>query len=60
MHGGDPGGSEAGVVVLRPVQRSRSTTLPFHVPVQGERVRWHPERGRGADDGSPEHLKLIG
>ena len=38
MYGGDTGRSEAGVVVLRSVQRSRSTTLPFHVPVQGERV----------------------
>ena len=60
MHGVDAGGAEAGVVVLGPVQRTRPTSLSFHVPVECERVRRQPKgAGPRPNDRSAEHLRKI-
>ena len=57
MHGGDPGGSEAGVVILWTVQRSRSTSFPFDIPVERERVRGHTEGAGRPNHRSAKHLR---
>ena len=59
MNGVNSGRAEAGVVVLRPVQRTRPTSLSFHVPVEGERVRRQPEGAGRPDDRSAEHLRQV-
>ena len=59
MHGVDAGRAEAGVVVLRPVQGARPTSLSFDVPVEGERVRRQPEGAGRPDDRSAEHLRQV-
>ena len=59
MHGVDAGRAEAGVVVLRPVQGPRPTSLSFDVPVEGERVRRQPEGAGRPDDRSAEHLRQV-
>ena len=59
MNGVNTGRAEAGVVVLRPVQCTRPTSLSFHVPVEGERVRWQPEGAGRPDDRSAEHLRQV-
>ena len=61
MHGGDTGRPEAGVVVLRSVQRTRSAPFPFHVPVEGEKgVRWEAEGAGRPNHRSAEHLRYVG
>ena len=59
MNGVNTGGAKAGVVVLRPVQGTRPTSLSFHVPVEGERVRRQPEGAGRPDDRSAEHLRQV-
>ena len=57
MHGGDPGGTEAGVVILGTVQRSRSTSFPFDIPVERERVRGHTKGAGRPNHRSAKHLR---
>ena len=59
MHGGNAGRPEAGVVILRPVQRTGPASFPFHVPVEGERVRWEAKETGRPNDRSPKHLRYV-
>ena len=59
MHSGNAGRPEAGVVVLRPVQRTGPASFPFHVPVEGERVRWETEGTGRPNDRSAKHLRYV-
>ena len=56
MHGGNAGRTEAGVVVLRPVQRTRPPALSFHVPVEGEWVGRQTKVARRPNHRSSKHL----
>ena len=59
MHGGNAGRPEAGVVVLRPVQRTGPASFPFHVPVEGERVGRQTEVAGRPNDRSAKHLRNV-